>query len=136
MLPGPTETCAFGAKDLDRTRKSFPDTITSNELREFIAKTGVHWPGTQIAQALHRAAIALGSDGWAPIDAAFEWVNEQYPEERPDEYGCKSCRQVIHETGLFDRQNRKFGGRHYAWLLRPPQRLGCCQKGMRPKNPH
>ncbi len=75
-----------------------------------------------ITQALHEAAIELARGDWAPVDTATCWIKKRYPEEQPEGYGCKSWRQVIHETGRFDLQVRKVDGRRQAWY-RPRNRV-------------
>lgn len=106
--------------DMERTRKVLTDHLASPDLRDLVVHGRVPWHITTITQALHEAAMELAS-GWAPVDTATCWITEHYPEEQPEGYGCRSWRQVIHETGLFDLQVRKVDGRRQAWY-RPRNR--------------
>jgi len=107
--------------DLKRTRKVLADHLASPDLHDFITHGRVPWHITTIAQALHEAAMELARGDWAPVDTATCWITERYPEEKPEGYGCRSWRQVIHETGRFDLQVRKVDGCRQAWY-RPRNR--------------
>lgn len=104
------------AEDLETTRERVTDQFVSAEVQNFFVEGRVPWRRVVIVRALKEAAQALAEDGWAPVDAAVRWVNARYPDERPDDYGCTSWRQVIHESRLFDLQNRTAEGPRQAWF--------------------
>lgn len=104
------------AEDLEATRERVADQFVSAEVQDFIVEGRVPWRRVIIVRALKEAAQALAGGGWAPVDAAVHWVNARYPDERPDDYGCTSWRQVIHESRLFDLQNRTAEGPRQAWF--------------------
>jgi hypothetical protein len=52
--------------------------------------------------ALEEAALKLAVDGWTPIAKASDWVAAGYPEELPANYGCRTWRQVLHLSGVFE----------------------------------
>ena len=104
------------ADDLETTRERVTDQFVSAEVQNFFVEGRVPWRRVVIVRALKEAAQALAEGGWAPVDAAVRWVNARYPDERPDDYGCASWRQVIHESRLFDLQNRTAEGPRQAWF--------------------
>ena len=104
------------ADDLETTRERVTDQFVSAEVQNFFVEGRVPWRRVVIVRALKEAAQALAEGGWAPVDAAVRWVNARYPDERPDDYGCASWRQVIHESQLFDLQNRTAEGPRQAWF--------------------
>ena len=104
------------AEDLEATRERVADQFVSAEVQDFLVEGRVPWRRAVIVRALREAAQALAAGGWAPVDAAVWWVKARYPDERPDDYGCTSWRQVIHESRLFDLQNRTAEGPRQAWF--------------------
>jgi hypothetical protein len=104
------------AEDLEATRERVADQFVSAEVLNFFVEGRVPWRRMVIVRALKEAAQALAEGGWAPVDSAVRWVNARYPDERPDDYGCTSWRQVIHESRLFDLQNRTAEGPRQAWF--------------------
>lgn len=103
------------AEDFEQTRKLTVEYLASPEFQDFVIDGRVPWSLTEIAEALKEAARELATEGWAPVDAAVQWVNEKYPDEQPDVYGCASWRQVIQETRLFDLRYRLSNGSRQAW---------------------
>lgn len=103
------------ALELDASRKAMTEILTTSEVREWIASGRPPWPATAIVQALRHASTALESCGWTSVDAAAEWITACYPDESPKGYGCRTWRQVIHDSGLFELQLRKADGRRHAW---------------------
>ena len=103
------------AEDMDQTRESVAEYVTSPDFTDIIVHGRVPWPITGIVQALKEAAVELASDGWTSVEAAVQWINEKYPDERPDGYGCTSWRRVIHESQMFDLRYLEYGGPRRAW---------------------
>lgn len=104
------------AGDLDKMKSSMADLMQTPEFRDFHIEGKIPWPKTMIVQALREAEIALARDGWAPVLLAEEWLLKHHPDEQPDDYRCRSWRQVIHETRLFDLKYLKLDGRREAWF--------------------
>lgn len=84
-------------------------------MRDWIATGRLPLPTAKIVQALLDAATELQQDGWASVEAAKNWATSRYPNERPEAYGCRTWRQVIHEARLFELQARKVDGRRHEW---------------------
>ncbi|MBW4974063.1 OST-HTH/LOTUS domain-containing protein [Roseovarius mucosus] len=109
------------ANDMVTARKVLADYMLSPELDDFFVHGRVPWHIVTITHALREAAMELARGDWAPVDTAISWIEERYPEEQPKDYGCKTWRQVIHESKHFDLQVRKVDGRRRAWY-RPRNR--------------
>ncbi|WP_306752884.1 OST-HTH/LOTUS domain-containing protein [Paracoccus actinidiae] len=110
------------ASDMKRSRQVLADYLASPDFEDFFVHRRIPWHITTINKALHEAAMELASGDWASVDTAISWITKRYPEEQPESYGCRSWRQVIHETGRFDLQVRKVDGRSQAWY-RPRNRV-------------
>lgn len=111
------------AAGMDQARKAFAEQLASPDVRDWIIGGAIPWPTTSIAGALHQAATALSQDGWTSVEAATAWIAARSPDERPEQYGCRTWRQLIHESRLFDLQTRRVDGRRQAWY-RPRTRRG------------
>ena len=104
------------AGDLERSLSVAAQVLNSTGVRDALTRTAIPWPVTTIVQALREAERALARDGWAPVPQAAEWISKHYPGERPDGYLCRSWRQVVHESRLFELRYRTLGdGRREAW---------------------
>lgn len=100
---------------MDQTRKAFAELLASPDFRDWTVGGRILWSATAIARALHHAATALSQDGWTSVEAATAWITARSPDERPEHYGCRTWRQLIHESRLFDLQIRRANGRRQAW---------------------
>ena len=95
--------------------KAMAELLATQVMRDWIVSGQPPWPHTTIVQALHNASTALAACGWTSVDAAAEWIAARYPDESPKDYGCRTWRQVIHDSGLFELQRREADGRRHAW---------------------
>lgn len=109
------------AREMVTARKVLADFLLSPNGDDLIVHGRVPWHILTITKALHEAVMELTSGDWAPVEAAVSWIEERYPEEQPKDYGCKTWRQVIHESKHFDLQVRKADGHLKAWY-RPRDR--------------
>lgn len=75
----------------------------------------VDWGAAGCVSALREAILALAVDGWASVDAAADWISAQHPDQTPEKYGCRTWRQVIHESRRFDLRYRNEDSRKQAW---------------------
>ncbi|WP_420024068.1 exonuclease (plasmid) [Cereibacter azotoformans] len=103
------------AAEMEQARRVMAEYVESPEFHDWIVHGQVPWHVTTIAQALVDAASELAPGGWTSVEAAVNWVLARRPGERPEMCGCRSWRQVIHESGLFDLQVREVDGRRQAW---------------------
>lgn len=75
----------------------------------------VDWVAAGCVSALREAIRSLAVDGWASVEAAAAWISAQYPDQTPEKYGCRTWRQVIHESRRFELCYRNEDSRKQAW---------------------
>lgn len=109
------------AEDLEQARLTAAAFMQSAMFRDFLVTGKVPWPTTSIVHALREAASELAVGGWAPVSAAGDLISVRYPEELPLRYGCRSWRQVLHESGLFELLYRRADGKRTAWYREKPR---------------
>ena len=90
------------ADDIDRISFQVAEVIQSDAVRDLVVDGNIPWPSTEIVSALREAAAELALDGWVPVTEASEWVAARYPGELPENYGCRTWRQVLHQSGIFE----------------------------------
>ncbi|MFX1671641.1 OST-HTH/LOTUS domain-containing protein [Paraburkholderia sp. A2WS-5] len=77
----------------------------------------IHWVMAGIVCALREAATELAIDGWTRLDDAVGFVAERYPAHTPGKYGCRTWKQVLHDSRLFELRYRANGGdSRSAWF--------------------
>lgn len=103
------------AQDLIQTRQHAAEFLDSEMVRDILVNGKAPWPLTPIVAALREAAAELAVDGWAPVVEASELLLSRYPDELPANYGCRSWRQVLHESGVFELRYRETEGHRTAW---------------------
>lgn len=99
------------AKSFLETRQKFADILLSERYLDFFSSGKMPWPDTVIVQACLAAFAELADDGWVPLRAACDLIEQRYPDQRPEPYGCKSWQHLLHESGLFKVERRKLNGR-------------------------
>lgn len=97
------------AEDMEQARQQLQDFAQSGAFRDLVVDGitpdgSVVWPSSGIVRALEEAAELLAIDGWAGVLEAGRWISEKYPHQTPARYGCKSWRQVVHQSLMFDLQ--------------------------------
>ena len=76
----------------------------------------VDWRRAGIVLVLSEAARALSNNEWTCLDAARRWIEERYPAQVPEKYGCRTWSQVLHVSRRFElRYRMDNGGRKAAW---------------------
>jgi hypothetical protein len=75
----------------------------------------VVWPAAGIVRALREAASELAVEGWAPVAEAGKWIAVRHPTQLPAKYGCRSWRQVVHESRIFELRYFEIDGQRVAW---------------------
>lgn len=68
----------------------------------------VCWARSTIVECLHKAETTCQVGGWTSLDAAIEFISKENRDEVPSRYGCKTWRQVLRKSGLFEL--RSIGG--------------------------
>lgn len=116
QIKGAKETLKTWVRGMEQAQREMAQHLTPEAVQHFVRHDRFPWPNTAIVQALLQAEAALSEQGWTPVAAAILWISEHYPDERPAGYRCRSWRQVIHETGLFELQYRHADGERRAWF--------------------
>lgn len=62
----------------------------------------VCWPRSTIIECLREAETACQVDGWTSLDAAIRFISKENRDQVPSRYGCKTWRQVLRKSGLFE----------------------------------
>ena len=68
----------------------------------------VCWARSTIVECLHKAETACQVGGWTSLDTAIEFISKENRDQVPSRYGCKTWRQVLRKSGLFEL--RSIGG--------------------------
>lgn len=68
----------------------------------------VCWARSTIVECLHQAETACQVGGWTSLDTAIEFISKENRDQVPSRYGCKTWRQVLRKSGLFEL--RSIGG--------------------------
>lgn len=95
------------AKGMEESRAAMASFISTATFADLlvngIAPDGtVDWPFSGAVCCLHEAAFRFMVDGWTKLNTATAWIRVQYPDQKPQRYGCGSWRQVIHESRQFE----------------------------------
>ena len=62
----------------------------------------VDWLASGAVRCLREAEFRFMVDGWTQLNTATSWIRADYPDQRPQRYGCGSWRQIIHESQQFE----------------------------------
>jgi hypothetical protein len=62
----------------------------------------VCWPQSTIVECLREVETACQVDGWTSLDAAIRFISKENGDQVPSRYGCKTWRQVLRKSGLFE----------------------------------
>lgn len=100
---------------LERGRKDMADLMRSEAfIRMLIGgdddSTGeVNWPDSGIVKLLRSAEGNGGGSEWTALSAAIAHARRNDGGETPKRYGCKTWRQVLKKSGLFEMRVEKAG---------------------------
>lgn len=95
------------AEHMEEARALSASFMQSDVFQEFvvngIAPDGTFdWPATGIVRVLREAVQELQVNGWVVVELAQAWLSQHHPEQTPAKYNCRTWRQVLHESGLFE----------------------------------
>jgi len=65
----------------------------------------VCWPRSSMVECLRNAEAACQADGWTSLDAAIRFISKEHRDQTPSRYGCRTWRQVLKKSGLFELQS-------------------------------
>jgi len=119
-IDGHYEQLRAWAESMDQARQLAASFMQSSVYHDLvvngIAPDGtVDWGAAGCVSSLREAAAGLSIDGWTSVAAAETWINTQHPDQTPEKYGCRTWRQVIHESRRFDLRYREDDGLNAAW---------------------
>ena len=116
---------------MERARNLAADFIRSPEYRDFVLKSvapeaqGVDWPSSRIVQLLEEAEKGGTVEGWTLLNTAITLIRAKEPEQTPRQYGCRTWRQVLQQSQMFDLRKNKPGDGHgtEVWYRSKPGRV-------------
>lgn len=103
---------------MNRARKAAAEFMQSPEYLNFLVngvvpdETGVDWPGSRIVQLLKGEEEASAVEGWTLLNAAIPSIRAKESEQTPKKYGCRTWRQVLQQSQMFDLRKDKPGDGH------------------------
>lgn len=109
------------AEHMEQARQLAAEFVQSEVFRDLvingIAPDGsVDWPSSGIVRLLREAMSELSVDGWTSIANAEIFIQERDPEQSPVKYGCRTLKQVVHQSRLFELQYQERYGRREAYF--------------------
>jgi len=107
------------AEHMEQARQLAAEFVQSEVFRDLvingIAPDGsVDWPSSGIVRLLREAMSELSVDGWTSIANAERFIQARDPEQLPVKYGCRTLKQVVHQSRLFELQYQERYGRREA----------------------
>lgn len=107
------------AENMEQARQLAAEFVQSEVFRDLVINGispdgSVDWPGSGIVRLLREAMSELSVDGWTSIASAERFIQARDPEQLPVKYGCRTLKQVVHQSRLFELQYREQGGRREA----------------------
>lgn len=110
------------AAALNDSKTALGELLSSPDIAKLLAGERIPWAMSEVVKALSQAAAELSVDGWTEVNAAIDWIGTHFSNASPGAYGCRTWRQVIHESGLFELKSRNVqAGRRQFY--RPRTRL-------------
>jgi hypothetical protein len=119
------------AEQLEQSRRAMAEFLQSDVGYELVVNGispdgTVAWPAAGIVYALREAAGVLAVDGWASVAKAGKRIAELQPEQLPAKYGCRSWKQVVHESRVFELRYFEVGGENSAWYREKERSANTC----------
>lgn len=94
----------------------------------------VDWASAPVAGLLKAAEEKLARDGWTALDEVIACLRQTHPQETPKRYGCKTWRQLIHDSKQFEVKRQADLGK--TWYRSLPEATSAKQaldpKGIQP----
>ncbi len=96
------------ARSANEVRQRVAALCRSPEFEEFIVHgilpggAGVNWASCTIVELLRDAEKAHTRNGWTLLQDAIDFSRKTEPDHGPSRYGCRSWRQVVHESREFE----------------------------------
>lgn len=103
---------------VDRALKATAEFMQSPEYLNFIlngiepAAQGVDWPGSTVVKLLKEVEKTSAVEGWTLLNAAIAFIRAKEPEQTPKKYGCRTWRQVLYQSQMFEVRKDRLGDGH------------------------
>lgn len=109
------------AEHMEQARQLAAEFVQSEVFRDLvingIAPDGsVDWRSSGIVRLLGEVMSELSVDGWTSIASAERFIQARDPEQLPVKYGCRTLKQIVHQSRLFELQYRERDGRRGAYF--------------------
>lgn len=109
------------AEHMEQARQLAAEFVQSEVFRDLVINGigpdgSVDWPSSGIVRLLREAMSELSVDGWTSIANAEIFIQERDPEQSPEKYGCRTLKQVVHQSRLFELQYQERYGRREAYF--------------------
>ena len=107
QIEGHFERLKDWATSLEETRALMSSYVQSKSFEDMFVHginpdRSVCWPQSTIVECLREAETACQVDGWTSLDAAIGFIAKENRDQVPSRYGCKTWRQVLKKSGLFE----------------------------------
>lgn len=107
------------AEHMEQARQLAAEFVQSEIFRDLVINgippdSSIDWPRSGIVRLLREAMSELSVDGWTAIAAARRYIQACEPDQLPEKYGCRTFKQIVHQSRLFDLQYRERDGRREA----------------------
>jgi hypothetical protein len=106
------------AEDFDRLQQQVAEFHHSETFRRLIVHGimpdgSVNWPASSLVSSFREAARVLaGSEGaWVSVEEASRLIVGKHPDQTPERFGCKSWKQALQQSKLFDLRHVQQDGR-------------------------
>lgn len=74
-----------------------------------------------LAVLLQEGLRRFSSNGWARVSDVTRWIQQNHPDQTPQAHGCKTWRQLLHQSGSFELQLRTDQiGKKVPWFRERP----------------
>lgn len=86
----------------DDITKIMLEHMSQNWIKDGMLGGPVQWEISDIVADLCSAEEIFSLDGWTRLSEATKWIAANRPDQTPQNYGCVSWPQVLHESKLFE----------------------------------
>jgi hypothetical protein len=103
---------------MDRARKAAAKFLQSPDYRNFVMNVVVpdakvvDWPGSPVVQLLKKVEKTSAVEGWTLLSTAIAFIRAKEPEQTPRKFGCRTWRQVLHQSQMFEVRKDRHGDDH------------------------
>lgn len=113
---------ARGAETMRQTaQQKLSEFVQSDAFQAFWESGKFPWEVSDVVHELRAIAREVAVDGWVPLNMAIDHFTKSRPDRRPEDYGCRSWKQVLHTSRLFDLRYKDIEGQKVAMYRDRPR---------------